>query len=244
LFERAWKITSARYGEQSPAALTDERRMIIRDRNGPRRLETERLLAKQERYIRDAFGDQSLDFADLLVIRCEIADDAQRYSESVECWRRVLAIHESAAPDAETSLAITYDNLAAALLHLGKPVEALPYYERELAARLKNFGPTNQNVVHSRLQIAKTRCLAGDPETATQEWSEAIEDYVASVGPLHPWEAVYAAYFATCLLDANRVESARSIMQSHGKLDPPRRNMTEEDRLDVQKVWDRLAKLH
>jgi len=32
-------------------------------------------------------------------------------------------------------------------------------------------------------------------------------------------------------------------MQSHGKLDPPRRDMTEEDRLDVQKVWDRLAKI-
>ena len=67
------------------------------------------------------------------------------------------------------------------------------------------------------------------------------EDYVASVGPLHPWEAVYAAYFATCLLDANRVESARSIMQSHGRLEPPRHDMTEEDRRDVQNVWDRLA---
>jgi len=242
LFERAWKITAARYGEQSPAALTDQRRMIIRDRNGPRRLDTEALLARQEGYIRDAFGDQSLDFADLLIIRCEIADDAAHYSEGVECWRRVLAIHET-APDADTSLAVTYDNLAADLLKLGKPAEALPYYERELAARLKNFAPTNQNVIHSRLQIAKTRCLAGDPETATQDWNEAIEDYVASVGPLHPWEAVYAAYFATCLLDANRVESARSIMQSHGKLDPPRRDMTEEDRLDVQKVWDRLAKI-
>jgi tetratricopeptide (TPR) repeat protein len=242
LFERAWKITSARYGEESPAALSDQRSLINRDRNGPHRLDTGSLLARQERIVRDAFGEQSLDYADLLVIRCEIADDAERYSEGVECWRRVLAIHET-APDADTSLATTYDNLAADFLKLGKPAEALPYYELELAARLKNFAPTNQNVVHARLQIAKTRCLAGDPDIATQEWTEAIEDYVASVGPLHPWEAVYAAYFSACLLDANRVESARSIMQSHGKLDPPRRNMTEEDRLDVQKVWDRLAKL-
>ena len=127
---------------------------------------------------------------------------------------------------------------------MGRPAEALPFYERELAARLKNFAPMNQNVIHSRLQIAKTRCMAGDPEKATLDWNDAIDDYVVSVGPLHPWEAVYAAYFATCLLDANRVESARSIMDRHGKLEPPRKNMTDEDRLDVQKVWDRLAKMH
>ena len=120
----------------------------------------------------------------------------------------------------------------------------MPYYEKELAARQKNFAPGNQNVIHSRLQIAKTRCLVGDYERATREWDDAIVDYVASVGPQHPWEAVYAAYFATCLLDGNRVESARSIMQRHGTLDPPRRNITDEDRADVQKVWDRLAQKH
>ena len=129
-------------------------------------------------------------------------------------------------------------------LKMGRPADALQFYERELAVRLQHFAPMNQNVIHSRLQIAKTRCMAGDPEKATLDWNDAIDDYVVSVGPLHPWEAVYAAYFATCLLDANRVESARSIMDRHGKLEPPRKNMTDEDRLDVQKVWDRLAKMH
>jgi tetratricopeptide (TPR) repeat protein len=242
LFERAFAITAARYGKASPVALADQRSVTVRDLQGAHRLDTNALLEQQARTIEQAFGNQSLDYADVLVIRCDMAGDSQRYAESLDCWRRILAIYET-APDADTLLAVAYDNIAANLLKLGKPAEALPFYERELAARLRNFAPTHQNVIHARLQIAKTRCLAGDPEQATQEWSEAMQDYVASVGPLHPWEAVYAAYFATCLLDADRVESARSIMQSHGTLDPPRRNMTPEDRADVQKVWDRLAKL-
>jgi eukaryotic-like serine/threonine-protein kinase len=241
-FERAWKITSSRYGNDSPAALADERNLISRDHQGPRRLDTIARLDAQEARIRAAFGDQSLDYADTLYIRCEIDRDQQRYLESADCWRRVLAIYEK-APDADTLLAVAYDNLASALLKGGRPGEALPWYERELAVRSKSFAPGNQNVIHSRLQIAKTRCLAGDIARATQEWDEAIDDYVVSVGPLHPWEAVYAAYFATCLLDANRVESARSIMLRHGSLDPPRKNITDEDRDDVQKVWDRLARI-
>ena len=45
----------------------------------------------------------------------------------------------------------------------------------------------------------------GDIDVATREFNAAIVDYVASVGPLHPYEALYAAYFATCLLDAGRI---------------------------------------
>jgi hypothetical protein len=154
----------------------------------------------------------------------------------------VVAIYENAT-DAEVLLAYTYDNIAGNLLKLRRPGEALHFYELELAQRSKNFAPGNQNVIHSRLQIAKTRCLVGDIDRAIREFDAAIIDYVASVGPQHPWEAVYAAYFATCLLDARKVEPARSVMQRHGMLDPPRKNMTEEDRADVEAVWKRLRSL-
>jgi hypothetical protein len=30
-------------------------------------------------------------------------------------------------------------------------------------------------------------------------------------------------------------------MERHGRLDPPRKNITDEDRSDVEKVWDRLS---
>jgi hypothetical protein len=133
------------------------------------------------------------------------------------------------------------DNIASAYVHLGEPGNALAFYERELHLRSKSYAQTDPNVIHSRLQIAKMRCLTGDIDRATRDWDDAIDDYVASVGPLHPWEAVYAAYFANCLLDAGHKESARSIMERHGKLNPPRKDMTTEDRADVDAVWARLA---
>ena len=238
LFERAWKIVVAHYGEDSPAALAAQRLMIQRDLTGPRHLDTDRLLDKQEADVREAFGEKSLDYADVLEIRCESSEAKEDYSSAAACWRQTLSIREQ-APDDE-SLTYTIDNVAAALLKLGRPAEALPFYERELALRSGTFAPTDQNLIHSRLQIAKTRCLMGDIDVASREFDAAIVDYVASMGPLHPYEAVYAAYFARCLLDAGHIESARSVLEAHARLDPPRKNMTEQDRADVAAVWQRL----
>jgi eukaryotic-like serine/threonine-protein kinase len=241
-FTRAWKIIAAHYGADSPAALSAERYVILRDLNGPHRLDTGALLSQQEERTRAAFGEHSLDYADVLMARCEMYQVEKAFPEADVCLRKVLAIQE-AAPDAEALLANLYDNIAANLLKLQRPDQALPFYERELVQRLRSYAPTNQNVIHSRLQIAKTRCLLGDIDQAYTEFSAAIIDYVASVGPLHPYEAVYAAYFATCLLDAGRIVPARMVMENHGRLDPARPDITDEDRADVQKVWDRLAKI-
>lgn len=126
---------------------------------------------------------------------------------------------------------------------MNRPQEALPLYQREYEIRARAYAPNYSNLIHSRLQIAKTRCLTGEVDTAVTEFDAAIVDYVASVGPLHPYEAVYAAYFSTCLLDAGRIDAARSVMEHHGKLDPPRKDITDDDRADVEKVWDRLLEL-
>jgi eukaryotic-like serine/threonine-protein kinase len=240
LYARAREISAKRYGAESPVALNDTRHMIIRDLNGSRKFDSVRLLEEQETRVREAFGEQSIDYADLLTIRCESAYFSPNYQASVECWTKVLSIYEQ-EPDAEPLIAAACDNIADGYVKLGEPAKALPYYERELAIRSKTFAASDPNVIHSRLQIAKTRCLTGDADRATRDWDDAIDDYVRSVGPSHPWEAVYAAYFATCLLDAGRTESARSIMERHGKLDPPRKDMTAEDRADVAAVWARLT---
>jgi eukaryotic-like serine/threonine-protein kinase len=243
LLERAWKITAAHYGANSPAALAAQRILVETDLVGPRRLDADRIFSEQAETIKAAFGERSLDYGDLLIrVRCGKSDWEQRYSESEACWREVISIFEEKAPDSENILATAYDNLGTALVRLGRPADALPVYQQEYQLRSRTFAPNYSNLIHSRLQIAKTRCLAGDISTALGEFDAAIVDYAASVGPLHPYEAVYAAYFSTCLLDAGRVESARSVMERHGKLDPPRKNITDEDRADVQKVWDRLAK--
>ena len=240
LFLRAKQISTQRYGPGSPVALSDERDAIARDMQGSHHLDTDGLLRAQEERVRAAFGEDSIDYADLLDLRCESAAFAGRYAESVSCWKRVLATYER-APDAETLVAVICGNIASAYLQLARPAEALPYFERELAVRSKNYAPTEQNVIGSRLQIARTHCLMGDVDNAAREWAEAIDDYAASASPSHAGEAVHAARFAACLLDAGRVESARAVMERYGKVDPKRRDMAERDRAEVSVVWQRLG---
>jgi hypothetical protein len=242
LLERAWKIRAARYGPNSPAALASQRRLLESDMYGPRRLDAERIFTEQTEILRASFGERSLDYGDLLLrVRCPQAEAQNRYSEAETCWREVISIYEEKAPDSEITLETAYDSLASTLVRLGRPKDALPLYQREYEIRSRAYAPNYSNLIHSRLQIAKTRCLTGDIGTAIAEFDAAILDYVASIGPLHPYEALYAAYFSTCLLDAGRVDDARSVMERHGRLDPPRKNITDEDRSDVEKVWDRLS---
>jgi tetratricopeptide (TPR) repeat protein len=239
-FTRAWTITAAHYGVDSPAAFAAQRYIILRDLNGPRRLDTARMVTTQEDRIKIAFGEQSLDYADVLTIQCELRGISGDHAAASDCWRQALAIYEQ-APDAEQAVAIADDNIADNLVKLGKPGDALPFFVQELAARSRNFAPDNPSVIHARVQIAKTRCLTGDLDRAVREFDAAIIDYVASVGPAHPTEAVYAAQFARCLLDAGHPETARPVMERHGKLEPPRKDMTREDRAGIEEVWGRLA---
>ena len=243
LLQRAWKLVEAHYGNDSPAALAMQRMLVEEDIQGPHRLDDNLIFAEQEAQIKESFGERSLDYADLLLrIRCQQAEVQNKYADVERCWREIASIIEEKAPDSETLLATVNDNLAAALVKLGRPAEALPLYERELAIRSANFAPSYSNVIHARLQIAKTRCLTGDIDTALGEFESAIVDYATTMGPQHPYEALYATYFATCLLDAGRVGAARNVLEGHARLDPPRVGMTDKDRADVQKVWDRLAK--
>jgi hypothetical protein len=241
LLERAWKITAAHYGNNSPAALAAQRLMIEEDLKGPHRLDDDRLLSEQQAQVRDSFGERSLDYADILRLRCHQSEAAQRYADAETCWRQVMSIYEEKAPDSEMMLATANDNLATVLIRLGRPAEALPLYQPELAIRSNTFAPSYSRVIHARLQIAETRCLLGQIDVALSEFNAAIVDYVASLGPQHPYEALHAARFARCLLDAGRSESARQVLSSHARLEPPRKGMTEADRTDVAAVWQRLA---
>jgi len=243
LLERAWKITAAHYGEKSPAALAAQRSMILRDAFSPHQLDTDKLLGDQEAWVRDAFGEESIDYAEVRTLRCEEAWHAQAYRESATCWKEVLAVYER-APDAEERIAAICDNIASSYLKLGQPADALLFYERGYAALSKSFAPTSRSVIHSRILIARTHCALGEIDTAAEAWNKAMDDYVASAGPGHGWEALYAAYFATCLLDAGRIESARSIMAVHGKIDPPPKDLSDADREVVSAVWQRMSGFH
>jgi serine/threonine-protein kinase len=244
LMQRAWQIVAAHYGEDSPAALAMQRLVIIRDTvYGARKLDAQHLLAAQEEQIRAAFGKQSTDYADVLQLRCEIAESEKDLVRAESLCAQVLAIREGVEEADSTQLADAYDNEGALLLKLGRSADALPLFERELAIRSKRFAPTFINVIHARLKIAEARCHAGSVSNALTDFGSAITDYVAQVGPQHPYEAVYAAYFARCLLDAGRAKEARMVLEQHARLDPARQNMSARDRADVEAQWQRLPRL-
>jgi serine/threonine-protein kinase len=241
LMQRAWQIASAHYGEDSPTALALQRLIIIRDAiYGEKKLDAERLLAAQEAQIRSAYGEQSTDFADVLQLRCEIAESTKEYARAEALCARVLAIRERVEDPASTQLADACDNEAALLLKLGRADAALPLFERELSIRSRRFAPTFVNVIHARLKIAEARCLTGAIPAALAEFEPAIADYVAQAGLRHPYEAVYAAHFAQCLLDAGRNNDARAVLERHAKLEPPRANMGAADHAEVAAMWQRL----
>ncbi len=237
-FLRARAISSKLYGIDSPVALSDERDAIARDMQGSHRLDTDALLEAQEQRVRDAFGEDSIDYADLRDLRCESAYFAGRYEEGVSCWKQVLSTNERAA-DAESLVAVVCGNIGMGYLKSGQPAAALPYFERELAVRSKNYPPTERNVIAARLQIARTHCLVGDIDRAIREWNEAIAGYAASVGLSYADEAVHAAHFAGCLLDAGRADVARVVMERHGKTESKTLTSTR-DEADVAAVWRRL----
>jgi len=215
LLERAKDISARHYGPDSPIALRDERYAISIDLKGSRRLDAARLLERQETRIREAFGERSIDYADLLDVKCERAYLADDFKESASCWTQALSIYTE-LPDAKYIIAAACDNIAASYIQLGRPAAALPYYECEQAERLKSFPPHDMNVAHARLQIANTRCLLGEFDQAIREWNESIGD-VAAAGSSHPPEAAYAARFAACLRAGGRSKSAYSIMERYGK---------------------------
>jgi len=125
-------------------------------------------------------------------------------------------------------------------LGLAQPAAALPYFERELALRSRNYASKEGNVIGARLQIARTRCLMGDIDNAVREWNSAIEDYASSTALSRADEAAHAAYFAACLLDAGRADSARAVMVRHGKRIPTGPAGSKRDRAEVAAVWKRL----
>ena len=233
--ERAWEIVARHYGKDSPAALAAQR-FGLRFMD----VDSERILSAQEALVREAFGSDSLDYAEVLSQHCLHRLLGREYAAAEPLCRQAEMIYEKAPDSASAQLASAHDLEGDALLNLGQPGEALVHYEKALAVRLTTFAPTYVVVLHNRLKIARARCLDGDIALASHEFTSRIDEFVAQVGPHHLWEAIHAARFADCLLDAGRVDDARNLLKRHGSLDPPREDMTEQDRAEVVAVWRRL----
>jgi serine/threonine protein kinase len=241
LAERAWKIVAKHYGDDSPAALAAERAVIWLDLWFElNRFDTDRMIERQEALLREQFGDASDDYADLLSVRCYAKAQRQQYASAEADCRKVASILEQSTDASTKLLADANDNEAELLLKLDRPGEALASFEREFALRSKSFSKTHRDVVHARIKIAEARCHSGDIDMASREFDAAITDFVAEVGALNANEALYAAGFAACLLDGHDAKRARSVMESHARLDSPRKGMTDARRAAIDAVWQRL----
>jgi hypothetical protein len=94
--ERRLAIIARHYGSSSAAAFAAERVVLARAAAKRPESEIESALAKQEDAMRQAFGDNSVDYADVLAFRCEHRMKTGRYREAEADCRRVVDIRENA----------------------------------------------------------------------------------------------------------------------------------------------------
>ena len=240
LTRRVLDIIAAHYGPASPAALQAERRLVTQDLMGSSKLDSDTILARQEAITRNAFGEGSLEYADVLDLDCIVGEARNDYVRAETACRKALAIREPVLEPTAPSVINGYHNLADMLLHLKRPAEALALYQRALELRLKTLDPKQQQVISTRLKIAEAQCLTGDFPAARQEFDAAMDLFVAEFGKQHPHEPVYAARYAHCLLEADRRDEARAVLEQHALAYEQRPGMTAAYRDEVEAVWRKI----
>jgi serine/threonine-protein kinase len=109
LLERRYAIIAHRYGPQSAAALAAERALLASDAGSVRSMDIEASLAKQQETMRQAFGENSTDYADVLAFRCDYRAQMRRYVEAREDCGRVVEIREKASVRDDARIAASHD---------------------------------------------------------------------------------------------------------------------------------------
>jgi eukaryotic-like serine/threonine-protein kinase len=235
LNKKALQIVVSNFGEESVAAMHRERQLL--QRTDTTWSEAEPLLRRQELTIRKAFGDGSPDLAELQSTRCWILIVNKQYELAEPFCNQSLTIYRTTEEPQSPTLASAYDSEAEVLMELGAPDRALEYYAQEILIRRLTG---DENLVYAELAAAVARCRAGDIENAIAEFRPAIDEYEKQLGRSHSYVSVYAARMSSCLIDMNRKDAARTLMERYGTLTPSTPWASARDKPRVQAVWDKL----
>ena len=86
----------------------------------------------------------------------------------------------------DPAVARMMNNLGTTYSDLGRPEEALPYYERALEVWQDEFGGDHPNVATALVNIGVVKESLGDPEQARENYERALAIWEAGLGPDHP----------------------------------------------------------
>jgi serine/threonine-protein kinase len=240
LLERAWIIVAQHYGDNSPAAFHAQRRLLLRDSAGPRRFDALRLLDEQETHLRDLFGETSLDYADVLSVRCRVlASLGDAIAAETNCNRALSTIRQSRdfVPAAEShALSDEVD----ALLKLDRIQAALDLVGRFMGTRA-GAGPKPAMSPRLYLQLSLAHCKLGTfDEVPTQTGSTthpADEPNEPTLG-----SAVAPAIdLANCLLEHDREAAARQVVGEYLVGDATRIHATQKQAENITALRRQLS---
>jgi tetratricopeptide (TPR) repeat protein len=121
------------------------------------------------------------------------------YPEAERCYRRAIAILETAAPPRPLELARALHNFGALRLVLGRPSQAEPLYRRAYQLRLQALGPKATEVgatLHGLAEAAHERRRFDEAEELYRRAAAILESAYGPASPAvadvwHNWAALY-----------------------------------------------------
>jgi len=122
------------------------------------------------------------------------------YSQSMEWFRKALAIHEEIIGKEHPNTATTYHNIASAYSALGNYPAALEWYWKALAIQVKVLGKEHPNTATTYYNIAGVYSEQGDYPAALEWYWKALAIQEKVLGKEHPdtantYNNIARAYF-------------------------------------------------
>jgi tetratricopeptide (TPR) repeat protein len=138
-------------------------------------------------------------------------DHVGRLDDAESVFRQEVARAERAGDP--VALAFALANLGTNLAWQERDADALPVLERSIALAERAPGVPNRGIDGALDALATIHLRQGDRAAAASEWTRAITEREALLGPDHPTVATLLYNLTSALLDLDRPEEAREPIE-------------------------------
>jgi tetratricopeptide (TPR) repeat protein len=173
----------------------------------------------------------------LLLRAGQSLDEARLVGPAVEYWRELAGRCDTKLTPGHPDALLVAAKLAAAYLTDGHGQEAVQWYQRVLAERVRELAPGHPAILATRVSLARALIMAGEPRDAVAVLLRVVADCEQSRGSAHPdtlgaKDELAAAYQAAGDFPAASRLLARTLAD-HDRLQGPRdgQTMATKDRL-------------
>jgi tetratricopeptide (TPR) repeat protein len=140
-------------------------------------------------------------------------DSAGLSGPAIAYWRAMVDIGRPTLGAAHVHTIFACDRLAAACGTAGRPMDAIPLYERVLAERERGLGPAHPDTLNARNSLARTYRAAGRAGDAIRLAERALSDCERAQGPAHPDTLAARSELAQAYLSAGLRDEAITVFE-------------------------------